>query len=202
MVLNTTPMLPAVWEAMRPFLTETFGNPASVHQVGRQARRALEDAREKVAELLDAADADVVFTSGGTEANNLALFGLAGDPPGHLIASPVEHPCAAEPLKRLSGWGFSLDLLPVDETGVIPVESLVGARLLYGFHQVGGVRYDIPAGWAAQCRSTVDLVDRRLDEYQAMLEDNPFFTMRTRGVGVISTALAQEVRGINGHGIG
>jgi NADH-quinone oxidoreductase subunit D len=76
-------------------------------------------------------------------------------------------------------------------------ESLVGARLLYGFHQVGGVRYDVPAGWAAQCRTTVDLIERRLDEYEAMLEDNPFFTMRTRGVGVISTALAQDV-GVSG----
>jgi len=76
-------------------------------------------------------------------------------------------------------------------------ESLVGARLLYGFHQVGGVRYDIPAGWTAQCRTTIDLIEQRLDEYEAMLEDNPFFTMRTRGVGVISTALAQDL-GVSG----
>src|SRR5688572_12999905 len=76
-------------------------------------------------------------------------------------------------------------------------ESLVGARLLYGFHQVGGVRYDIPEGWVAQCRSTVDLIEQRLDEYEAMLEDNPFFTMRTRGVGVISTELAQDL-GVSG----
>jgi NADH:ubiquinone oxidoreductase subunit D len=76
-------------------------------------------------------------------------------------------------------------------------ETLVGARLLYGFHQVGGVRYDIPEGWEKQCRSTVDLIEQRLDEYEAMLEDNPFFTMRTRGVGVISTDLAQDV-GVSG----
>jgi NADH-quinone oxidoreductase subunit D len=76
-------------------------------------------------------------------------------------------------------------------------ESLVGARLLYGFHQVGGVRYDVPAGWADQCRTTLDLIDQRLGEYEAMLEDNPFFTMRTKGVGVISTTLAQEV-GVSG----
>ena len=76
-------------------------------------------------------------------------------------------------------------------------ESLVGARLLYGFHQVGGVRYDVPDGWAAQCRSIIDLIDQRLDEYEGMLADNPFFTMRTRGVGVISTALAQDV-GVSG----
>src|SRR5438874_11001520 len=72
-------------------------------------------------------------------------------------------------------------------------EALVGARLLYGFHQVGGVRYDLPEGWTAQCRTTIDLIEQRLHEYEAMLEDNPFFSMRTRGVGVISRALAQDV---------
>jgi NADH-quinone oxidoreductase subunit D len=76
-------------------------------------------------------------------------------------------------------------------------ESLVGARLLYGFHQVGGVRYDLPDGWIAQCRSTVDLIEQRIGEYESMLQDNPFFTMRTKGVGVVSTALAQDV-GISG----
>ena len=72
-------------------------------------------------------------------------------------------------------------------------EALVGARLLYGFHQVGGVRYDIPQGWTAQCRSTVDLIEQRLGEYQDMLEGNPFFEMRTKGVGTISKELAQDV---------
>jgi len=76
-------------------------------------------------------------------------------------------------------------------------ESLVGARLLYGFHQVGGVRYDIPAGWAEQCRTSIAHIEQRLHEYESMLEDNPFFTMRTKGVGVVSTALALDV-GISG----
>jgi len=76
-------------------------------------------------------------------------------------------------------------------------ESLVGARLLYGFYQVGGVRYDLPPGWPEKCRETVDLIDRRIDEYQRMLEENPFFLVRTQGVGVISRELAQEV-GISG----
>jgi len=76
-------------------------------------------------------------------------------------------------------------------------EALVGARLLYGFHQVGGVRYDLPDGWTAQCRTTLDLIESRLDEYDAMLHDNPFFSMRTKGVGIISRELAQDV-GISG----
>ncbi|HXT71870.1 MAG TPA: NADH-quinone oxidoreductase subunit D [Vicinamibacterales bacterium] len=72
-------------------------------------------------------------------------------------------------------------------------ESLTGARLLYGFHQVGGVRYDVPEGWMEQCRQTIDLIDKRIDEYQEMLEGNAFFLMRTQGVGVISKELALDV---------
>ncbi len=76
-------------------------------------------------------------------------------------------------------------------------EALTGARLLYGFHQVGGTRYDLPADWADRCRQTVDDVEGRLDEYEAMLAGNTIFLVRTQGVGVISPELAQEV-GVSG----
>jgi len=76
-------------------------------------------------------------------------------------------------------------------------EALTGARLLYGFHQIGGVRYDVPEGWTAQCRTTVDLIEQRLFEYEGLLEDNAFFRLRTQGVGIISRDLAEEV-GISG----
>src|ERR671934_676892 len=76
-------------------------------------------------------------------------------------------------------------------------EALTGARLLYGFHQPGGTRYDIPVGWTERCRATLDRVAQRLDEYEAMLDDNAFFLVRTQGVGVISRELAQEV-GVSG----
>src|SRR4051812_34351534 len=120
----TTPLAPAVWEAMRPFLTDIYGNPSSAHQAGRRARRALEDARERVAALLGAHPDEVVFTSGATEANNLALFGLAGAPPAHLIASPVEHPSVLEPLRTLARAGFDLGWLPVDSRGVVDAAAL------------------------------------------------------------------------------
>lgn len=120
----TTPLLPAVWEAMRPYLTEAFGNPASAHVLGRRARRALEDARETIAGHLGADAEEVIFTSGATEANNLALFGMCGEPPGHLLASPLEHPSVAEPLRRLSESGFALDLLSVDQRGLVYASSL------------------------------------------------------------------------------
>jgi cysteine desulfurase len=120
----TTPLLPAVWEAMRPFLSENYGNPASAHWAGRRARQALEDARERTAALLDAHPDEVVFTSGATEGNNLAIFGLAGDPPGHVISSSIEHPSVGEPVERLAESGFRVDRLPVDEVGVVRKEAL------------------------------------------------------------------------------
>src|SRR4029077_20835561 len=108
----TTPMLPAVAEAMRPFLAETYGNPASAHHFGRKARQVLEDARERVALLLDADPDEVIFTSGATEANNLAIFGHAGEPPGHVLVSPIEHPSVLEPVRRLGDAGFTFEQLP------------------------------------------------------------------------------------------
>jgi NADH-quinone oxidoreductase subunit D len=97
------------------------------------------------------------------------------------------------------GGGATIFLYCIRERELILdlFESLVGARLLYGFYQVGGVRYDLPPEWIAQCRQTVDLIDRRIDEYERMLEDNPFFSARARGVGVISRELAESV-GISG----
>jgi len=126
----TTPVLPEVWEAMAPFAVETFGNPASAHQAGRRARQALEDARESVARLLGAWPDEVVFTSGATEANNLALAGLAGDPPGHVLASPVEHPSVAEPVQQLALAGFAVDWLSVDSAGVVSEKFSPEARLV------------------------------------------------------------------------
>jgi cysteine desulfurase len=122
----TTPLLPAVWEAMRPFLTTIYGNPASAHAAGRRARQALEDARERTAALLAAHPDEVVYTSGATEANNLALFGLAGEAPGHLLTSPIEHPSVAEPIEQLARRGFAVDRLPVDPEGVVSASALPG----------------------------------------------------------------------------
>jgi cysteine desulfurase len=123
---STTPLLPAVWDAMRPFTTELFGNPASAHAIGRRARRALEDARESVAHLLGADASEVIFTSGATEANNLAVLGLAGHPPAHLLASPLEHPSVSEPLRQWAAAGFVVDPLPVDASGMVLSEAVPG----------------------------------------------------------------------------
>jgi NADH-quinone oxidoreductase subunit D len=93
------------------------------------------------------------------------------------------------------GGGATIFLYAIRERELVLdlFESLTGARLLYGFHQVGGVRYDIPEGWTERCRQTVDLIASRVSEYETMLEDNAFFLVRTQGVGVISRELALEL---------
>src|SRR4051795_7699287 len=115
----TTALDPDVLEAMRPYWLAA-GNPESRHGAGRQARRAWESARETVARILGADPGEVIFTSGGTEANNLAIFGLAGiEPgPGHLVCSPFEHPAVAEAVGRLEADGFLVDRVPVDSEGL------------------------------------------------------------------------------------
>ena len=93
------------------------------------------------------------------------------------------------------GGGATIFLYCIRERELILdlFEALVGARLLYGFFQVGGTRYDIPDGWAQKCRETIDLIDSRVDEYQQMLEHNAFFLARAKGVGIVSRELAEDV---------
>src|SRR5271170_3312791 len=96
----TTALAPAVWDAMQPYFLDRPGNPASSHRFGRHARRAVEDAREQIARLLDADPDEILFTSGATEANNLAVFGLASTTAGAIISSAIEHPCVLEPIRQ------------------------------------------------------------------------------------------------------
>jgi cysteine desulfurase len=122
----TTPMLPEVVEAMRPFWTEQFGNASSIHQPGQQARAAVERARESVAGLLGCRAAEVVFTSGGTESDNLALFGtLAQD--DHLIASSMEHSAVMQAAEALAGRGVEVSFLPATRQGMVEPSALVSA---------------------------------------------------------------------------
>jgi cysteine desulfurase len=116
----TTPPLPEAWDAMRPVMAEAFGNPSSAHAVGRRARRALDDARERIAALLGALPDEVTFTGGATEANNIAVFGLAGHGrAARCHASHIEHPCVTEPLRQLAARGVPVEWVPVDARGAI-----------------------------------------------------------------------------------
>ena len=122
----TTPVLPAVLDAMLPFYREQFGNASSIHHHGQHARAAVERARESVAELFRCRPAEVVFTSGGTEGDNLALFGLAqsGD---HIITSEIEHHAVLNPCHKLEQRGCQVTYLPVDSRGLVSPEDVRAA---------------------------------------------------------------------------
>src|SRR5579871_6949140 len=100
----TTPVLPEVFEAMRPYYSEHFGNASSIHHHGQETRAAVERAREAVASLLGCRSSEIVFTSGGTEADNLAIFGLAR-PGDHIVTSAIEHHAVLNACKHLESMG-------------------------------------------------------------------------------------------------
>lgn len=127
----TTPVAPSVFEAMSPFFTEHFGNPSSAYSLGHACREAIEDARGRVAVLLGADRDEIVFTSGGTESNNLAICGTMqqGTPglDGHLIISAIEHPAVTAPAKHLERSGFEVTVVECDGRGVVSPAKIQAA---------------------------------------------------------------------------
>ncbi len=125
----TTPVDPRVLEAMLPFFAERFGNPSELHRQGREARRAVETARREVAALLGAEEREIVFTSGGTEADNLALAGTLGgaDDAGRVIVSAVEHAAVGEAARALAQRGWAVDVVPVDGDGLVDRDAFAAA---------------------------------------------------------------------------
>ncbi len=126
----TTPVLPEVLEAMLPWLRGEYGNPSSTHRYGRRAAQAVATARAQVAELIGAAAREIVFTGCATEANNLALQGVAqalDADKRHLVVSAVEHPAVMAPALRLRDQGWALTVLPVDAFGRSCADQLAGA---------------------------------------------------------------------------
>ena len=119
----TTPLLPEVFEAMRPYYFDEFGNASSIHHHGQHARAAVERAREAVARLLGCRPAEIVFTSGGTEADNLALFGMV-QPGDHVITSQIEHHAVLNACKRLEQRGCEITYLRVDSAGLISPDDV------------------------------------------------------------------------------
>lgn len=124
----TTPIDPRVFEAMRPFFGSVYGNPSSFHSVGKQVKDAIDEAREHVAQLLGARADEVIFTSGGSESDNLAVLGIARAHAAHgrhLITTSIEHPAVLEPMQHLkTKEGFDLTILPVDRNGLVDPEAV------------------------------------------------------------------------------
>ncbi len=125
----STPVDPAVREAMWPYLGEFYGNPSSGHTMGLRMREAVDKARGQVAALLGARPEEIVFTSGGTEANNFVIKGVAATLSRrgkHIITSAVEHPAIVNPCRSLEGIGFDVSYVDVDSTGCVDVQEVIG----------------------------------------------------------------------------
>jgi cysteine desulfurase len=126
----TTPIDPRVAEVMLPFIHEHYGNPSSPHALGRLTRKAVDQARKQVAGLLGCAPGEVVFTSGGTESNNMALKGAAAarlEHGNHIVISAVEHPAVTEVCDWLADNGFRITVVPVDDTGMVSPDDVAAA---------------------------------------------------------------------------
>jgi cysteine desulfurase len=125
----TTAVVPEVFEAMRPFFTEHFGNPSSAHRLGDRPASALREAHARVAAFLGCTDAEVVFTGCGTESDNLAIRGIieSAKDRRHVVTTAVEHSAVLNPIKRLASQGFDVTFLGVDRAGRLDLDELRGA---------------------------------------------------------------------------
>ncbi len=155
----TTPTDPRVVAAMLPHWTEDFGNPSSLHQAGKRAAAALNDARETVAGVLNCAPSEVIFTSGGTESDNLALRGVAAALAGrgrgkHIITTSTEHHAVLDVARELADEGFDVTFLPVDQYGRVSAEQVAAAlrddtilvSVIYANNEVGTVNPIVEIG--------------------------------------------------------
>lgn len=166
----TTPVDPEVAAIMMTYYTEKYGNPSSVHGFGREAKQALEQARSQVAELIGATPKEITFTSGGTEADNLAILGTAEalrKKGKHIITSCIEHHAVLETCEYLEKNGFDLTVIPVDEEGIISVDEVQKAirpdtiliSMMHANNEVGSIQPISEIGKLAKEHSIVFHVD-------------------------------------------
>ena len=150
----STPVDPRVVEVMLPYFTEVYGNPSSAHSFGRRAEQAIEDARETIANIMRCKPAEIVFTSGGSESDNLAIRGAAwasrrAGKGQHLITAPIEHSAVGSTVRQLTDvMGFESTIVPVDQYGMVDVEDFAEAcrddtalaSIMYVNNEVGTIQ--------------------------------------------------------------
>lgn len=179
----TTQMYPEVFEAMKPWMGEEWGNPSSIHVPGRRAKRAIMNARNQIADYLGAKDNEIIFTSGGTESDNLAIIGIAmanRERGKHIITSQIEHPAVLESCRWLESMGWEVTYLSVGRNGLINPQDVIDAirgstvlvSIMFANNEIGTVQPIKTIGRVVKLRS-MDL-DRKIyfhvDAVQAMGE--------------------------------
>lgn len=145
----TTAMDKRVFEKMKPYFGEIYGNPSSFHSDGKRAKDAIEEAREKVARVLNCKISEIIFTAGGTESDNLAILGLAKTKgKGHIITSKIEHHAVLYPCEYLEKNGFNVSYIKVSKDGIVSVEDVVSAiqqdtlliSIMYANNEIGTIQ--------------------------------------------------------------
>ncbi|MBC2674804.1 cysteine desulfurase family protein [Listeria booriae] len=200
----TSPIHPEVVQAMLASFTNNYGNPSSIHYAGREARKSLDEARTTVAQSIQADEREIVFTSGGTEGDNIALIGaaLANKERGtHIITTAIEHPAVLETCKYLETQGFTVTYLPVDGDGVISLadfdaaltDETVLVSVMYGNNEIGSVQ-------------PIREIGARLAGHQALFHTDAvqafgMFDMDVTQLGVdLLTVTAHKINGPRGIG--
>ncbi|MBC1271899.1 cysteine desulfurase family protein [Listeria booriae] len=200
----TSPIHPEVVQAMLASFTNNYGNPSSIHYAGREARKSLDEARATVAQSIQADEREIVFTSGGTEGDNIALIGvaLANKERGtHIITTAIEHPAVLETCKYLETQGFTVTYLPVDGEGVISLadfdaaltDETVLVSVMYGNNEIGSVQ-------------PIREIGARLADHQALFHTDAvqafgMFDMDVTHLGVdLLTVTAHKINGPRGIG--
>ena len=202
----TTPMRPGVWEAMEPFAVDRFGNSSGAHDVSRRAKNALEEAREQIAELIGAAPMEIVFTSGGTESDNLALKGAAWSPETRtgVVTVATEHDAILESADLISRFGHPVSIIGVDRDGRVDPAELAAAVdqstavvSVMALNNETGVVQDIPSLVSAVRDKTEDVLFHT-DAVQAFGSEN----VRVDELGVdMMTVTGHKFGGPKGAGI-
>lgn len=191
----TTPMHPSVIERITKTMTDHFGNPSSIHSYGRDARKLVDEARIGIAQSMGAQETEIIFTSGGTEADNYAIFGVAeanSEKGNHIITTAIEHHAVLRACQQLEKRGFDVTYLPVDETGVISLEDFkqslrddtILVTIMYGNNEVGAIQ-------------PIAQIGELLDEHQAIFHTDAVQAYGIENINV--TELKVDLLSVSAH---